>query len=160
MTTTEATKAEPVEDPSPGQAFGRALEDAVGAVATALARKAGALVDRLDAVADKGRVTEALTGLADEGLDAVAEAGGAAQRAVAEGVKAHLHGESPTRAAIRGAWQEGSPAVRAAIVTGAVGAVVLLLLSPALLLVYLLSWLVLAAVHRARPTRRPQPATA
>ena len=50
--------------------------------------------------------------------------------------------------------------MRAAIVTSGVAAVVLLLLSPALLVVYLLSWLVIAAVHRARDTRRHQVAPA
>ncbi|GAA2139967.1 hypothetical protein GCM10009844_09210 [Nocardioides koreensis] len=83
-----------------------------------------------------------------------------AQRAGAEGVKAQMHGKSPAWAAIRGVWQAGTPAVRAAIATSAVAAVVLLLLSPVLLLVYLLSWLVIAAVYRARATRQRRPTAA
>jgi hypothetical protein len=137
-----------------------ALNAVVGTVATRLERKAAGWADKLESVAGKDRSGDLVTELADEGLDAVAESGGVAQRAGAEGVKAHLHGKSPARAVLRGVWQEGSPAVRAAVVTAAVGGVVLLLLSPALLLVYLLAWLVLAAVHRARTTSPRRPATA
>ena len=132
----------------------------MGAVAAKLERKTAGWIDKLSAVAGGSDSSEALIGLADEGLDAVAESGGVAQRAGAEGVKAHVHGRSPAWAAIRGVWQAGTPAVRAAVVTSAVAAVVLLLLSPVLLVVYLLSWLVIAAVLRAQATRRRHLATA
>jgi len=140
--------------PGPAQAFGLVLDAVVGTVAAKLERKTAGWIDKLDAVAGGSASTDALTGLADEGLDAVAESGGVAQRAGAEGVRAHLHGRSPAWAAIRGVWQAGTPAVRAAVVTSAVAAVVLLLLSPVLLVVYLLSWLVIAAVLRAQASRQ------
>ena len=145
MTTTEAPTDQGAGNPSPGQAFGMALDAVVGAVAAKLERKTAGWADKLESVATKNRSSDTVTHLADAGLDAVADSGGVAQRAGAEGAKAHLHGKSPTRAAIA---------------TSAIAAVVLLLLSPALLLVYLLSWLVIAAVHRSRATRRRHPATA
>jgi len=126
------------------------LDAAVGTVAGKLERRTAGWVDRLNAVAGKGPSSDTVVELADEGLDAVADSGGMAQRAGAEGVKANMHGKSPAWAAIRSVWQSGTPAVRAAIVTSAVAAVLLLLLSPALGLVYLLSWLVLEAVTRSR----------
>ena len=140
--------------PGPAQAFGLVLDAVVGTVAAKLERKTAGWIERLDAVAGGSASTDALTGLADEGLDAVAESGGVAQRAGAEGVRAHLQGRSPAWAAIRGVWQAGTPAVRAAVVTSAVAGVVLLLLSPVLLVVYLLSWLVVAAVLRAQANRQ------
>src|SRR6476659_4353646 len=133
--------------PGPAQAFGLVLDAVVGTVAAKLERKTAGWIERLDAVAGGSASTDALTGLADEGLDAVAESGGVAQRAGAEGVRAHLHGRSPAWAAIRGVWQAGTPAVRAAVVTSAVAAAVLLV-------VYLLSWLVIAAVLRAQASRQ------
>lgn len=141
-------------DPGPAEAFGMVLDAAVGSVATKLERKTAGWIDKLNAVAGKNHSSDAMMGLTDEGLDAVGESGGMAQRAGAEGVKARMHGRSPAWAAIRSVWQTGTPAVRAAIVTSAVAAVVLLLLSPALLVVYLLSWLVIAAVYRLRATRQ------
>ena len=78
------------------------------------------------------------------------EGGGATRKAGAEGVKASLHGKNPVWAAVKGAWEAGTPVVRAAIVAAVVSAVLLLLLSPVLLLVFLLSLLVIAAVHQAR----------
>lgn len=155
MSTTEApTDQGTASGPTPAQAFGLALDAVVGAVAGRLERTTAGWIDRLSAVAGNKDSTDAIREMADEGLDAVAESGGVAERAGAEGVKARLRGKSPAWAAIRGVWQAGSPAVRAAIVTSGVAAVVLLLLSPALLVVYLLSWLVIAAVHRARAPRR------
>ena len=68
----------------------------------------------------------------------------------AEGIKASLHGKNPVWAAIKGAWQAGTPVVRAAIIAAAASAILLLLLSPVLLLVFLVSLLIIAAVHRAR----------
>jgi hypothetical protein len=130
------------------------LDAVVGTAAAKLERKTAGWIDKLDAVAGKDQSSDAIIGLADEGLDAVADSGGLAQRAGAEGVKARVHGRNPAWAAIRGVWQAGTPAVRAAIVTAGAAAVLLLLLSPALLLVYLLSLLVIAAVSRFRATRQ------
>ena len=56
--------------------------------------------------------------------------------------------------AVKAAWQDGSVAMRAAIVTAVVASIVLLLVSPVLLLVFLLSLLVIGAVHRARSAER------
>ena len=146
--------------PGPAQAFGLVLDAVVGTVAAKLERKTAGWIDKLSAVAGKRDSTDALIGLTDEGLDAVAESGSVAQRAGAEGVKAHVHGKSPAWAASRGMWQAGTPAVRAAVVASAVAAVVLLLLSPVLLVVYLLSWLVIAGVLRAQATRQRPHTTA
>jgi hypothetical protein len=146
--------------PGPAQVFGLVIDAVVGTVAARLERKTADWIDRLSAVAGKKDSTEAVVGLADQGLDAVAESGGVAQRAGAEGVRARVHGGSPARAAIRSVWQAGTPAVRAAVVTSAVAAVVLLLLSPVLLVVYLLSWLVIAAVLRAQAARQRRVTTA
>jgi len=157
MSTTEApTEQGNGNSPTPAQAFGLALDAVVGALAAKLERKTAGWIDKLNAVAGGKDSTDAILEMADEGLDAVAESGGVAERAGAAGVKARLHGKSPVWAAIRGTWQSGTPAVRAAIVTAGVAAVVLLLLSPVLLLVYLLSWLVIAAVHRSRAPRERQ----
>ena len=139
--------------PGPAQAFGLVLDAAVGTVAVKLERKVTGWLDKLDAATGKDGSSDAIMGLTDEGLDAVAESGGVLQAAGAEGVKARVHGMSPARAAVRAVWQAGGPAVKAAIVTSVVAAVVLLLVSPALLVVYLLSWLVIAAVCRFRAAR-------
>lgn len=159
MTTTETPgERDAKTDPSPAQAFGMALDAAVGTAAARLERTTARWIDKLNAVAGKAS-SEAVVELADEGLDAVAESGGVAQRAGAEGVKAQVHGRNPAWAAVRGVWEAETPAVRAAIVTAAAGSLVLLLLSPVLLVVYLLSLLVIAAVTRSRAGRR-HPATA
>lgn len=161
MTTPEAPADQRAKtNPSPAQAFGMVLDAAVGTAAVRLERKTAGWIDKLNAIAGKNQSSDAIIGLADEGLDAVADSGGLAQRAGAEGVKARVHGKSPAWAAIRSVWQAATPAVRAAIVTAAAAAVVLLLLSPALLLVYLLSLLVIAAVSRVRATRQRRLATA
>ena len=155
MRTTEGPRDQSAQSsPSPAQAFGMVLDAAVGTVAAKLERKTAGWIDKLSAVAGENHSTDAIDELTDAGLDAVAESGGLAQRAGAEGVKARVHGKSPAWAAIRAVWRAGTPAVRAAIVTSAVAAVVLLLVSPALLVVYLLSWLVIAAVCRSRATRQ------
>jgi len=116
--------------------FGLVLDAVVGTVAATVDRKTTSWIDRLNAITDRH------------------QSGGVVQQAVTEGVKARVQGKSATRAAVRGVWQGGSPEVRAAMVTSVVAAVLLLPLSPVLLVVYLLSWLVIAAVHRARPSRR------
>ena len=137
-------------DHSPASAFTSVLNAAVGGAAANLEQRVGGWADKLNGVASGGDSPGGLAGLAEEGLDELAEGGGAKQKAGAEGVKAGLHGRNPVWAAIKGAWQGGTSAVRAAIVTAAVSAGLLLLLSPVLLLVFLLSLLIIAAVHRAR----------
>jgi hypothetical protein len=146
--------------PGPARAFGMVLDATVGAVAGKLERKTAGWIDKLNSVVGRHGSSDAMVELADEGLDAVAESGGMAQRAGAEGIKAHMHGKSAAWAAIRGVWEEGTPAVRAAMVTSVLAAVVLLLVSPVLLLVYLLSWLVIAAVSQSRTRRQRHPTAA
>jgi len=68
---------------------------------------------------------------------------------------ASLRGDNPFWAAVKGFWTGGSAPVKAAIITAVVGAVLMLLvLSPVLLLVFLLSLLIIAAVTKARATRK------
>jgi len=160
VTSTAETRADPSARGDAGHGLGPVLDAVVGVVAAKLDSKTADWVDKLNAVASKSRPADAVVALADQGLDAVADSGGVLQRAGAEGVKARVHGKSPAWAAIRGAWQAGEPPTQALIVTSAVAAVVLLLVSPVLLLVYLLSWLVIAAVARARSARQHQVQTA
>jgi hypothetical protein len=138
---------------SPGGAFSSALSAAVGIAATKLERKVDVWADKLNGVGGGGDSSGGLADLADEGLDELAEGGGAAEKAGAEGAKAALHGKNPIWAAIKGAWESGTPVVRAAIIAAAAAAILLLLLSPVLLLVFLLSLLIIAAVHRARAAK-------
>ena len=141
-------------DHGPAEAFTSVLNAAIGSAATKLEQKVAVWSDKLNGVAAGGVSSGGLTALAGEGLDELAEDGGAKQRAGAEGVKAGLHGKNPAWAAIKGAWQAGTPVVRAAIIAGAASAILLLLLSPIVLLVFLLSLLIIAAVHRARAATR------
>ena len=69
---------------------------------------------------------------------------------------AKLEGKNPVRAAIESLWSNGSPAVRAAMVTAVVGMVLLLVLSPVLLLVFLISYLIFAAVRKATSDKDDQ----
>jgi hypothetical protein len=140
-------------DDSPAGAFASVLNATVGTVAAKLEQKVGGWADKLEGVAAGGG-SSGFSALADEGLDGLAEGGGAKERAGAEGVKAGLHGKNPVWAAIKGAWQAGTPVVRAAIITALASAILLLLLSPVLLLVFLVSLLIIAAVHRARSAHR------
>jgi hypothetical protein len=141
-------------DQGPAGVFTSVLNAAVGSAAAILEHKVVVWTDKLNGVAAGGVSSGGLTALAGEGLDELAEDGGAKQRAGAEGVKAGLHGKNPAWAAIKGAWQAGTPVVRAAIIAGAASATLLLLLSPIVLLVFLLSLLIIAAVHRARAATR------
>lgn len=138
---------------SPAGVFTSILNAAIGSAAAKLERRVAAWTDKLNGVAS-GDASSGLTGLADEGLDQLAEAGGTGQRAGAEGVKAGLHGANPIWAAIRAAWRSGTPVVKAAIVAAAVSLVLLLLLSPVVLIVFLLSLLIIGAVERARAARK------
>jgi hypothetical protein len=134
----------------PADAFTSVLSAAVGGVAAKLEQRVGGWADKLNGLASGGNSSKGLVGLADEGLDALGESGGATQKAGAEGVKASLHGRNPVWAAIKGAWDAGSPVVRAAIIAAVVSLALMLLLSPVLLLVFLLSLLIIAAVHRTQ----------
>ncbi len=125
-----------------------------GALQPRLEHTVGAWTDKLNGVAGESVSSDGMAALADEGLDELAEGGGAQQTAGAEGVKAGLHGKNPIWAAIKGAWQAGTPVVRAAVIAAVASVILLLLLSPVLLVVFLLSLLIIAAVHRARAPKR------
>jgi hypothetical protein len=135
---------------SPAGAFTSILNAAVGSAAAKLEQQVGGWADKLNGLASGADSSGGLPGLVDEGLDVLGEGGGAKQKAGAEGVKAVLHGENPVWAAVKGAWQGSTPAVKAAIVAAVASVILALLLSPVLLLVFLLSLLIIAAVHRAR----------
>jgi hypothetical protein len=151
-----ATSTTPTARPehSPASAFASVLNAAVGSAAAKLERQVVVWTDKLNGVAAGGDSSGDLASLADDGLDELTEGGGAKQKAGAEGVKAGLHGKSPVRAAIKGAWQAGTPVVRAAIIAAVASVILLLLLSPVLLLVFLLSLLIIAAIHQARAAKR------
>jgi hypothetical protein len=119
-----------------------------------LEKKVAGWADRLGDIASGGDAPRGLKALADKGLDELAGSGGAKQKASVEGIKAGLHGKNPMWAAIKGAWQTGTPVVRAAIIAGFAAAILLLPLSPVPLLVFLLALLVLAAVQRVRTAKR------
>jgi hypothetical protein len=140
-------------DVSAAGAFASVLNATVGTAAAKLEQKVAGWTDKLDSFAAGGG-SSGLTAVADEGLDGLTEGGGAKERAGAEGVKAGLHGKNPVWAAIKGAWQAGTPVVKAAIIAALTSAILLLLLSPVLLLVFLVSLLIIAAVHRARAASR------
>jgi len=151
MSATETSAARGVRaDQGPAGAFTSVLNAVVGSAAAKLEQKVATWADKLDGVAGGGGPSEGLVALADAGLDELAEGGGATEKAGVEGVKAGLHGRNPVWAAVKGAWQAGTPVVRAAIVAAIASAILLLLLSPVLLLVFLVSLLIIAAVHRAR----------
>jgi hypothetical protein len=151
MSATTAPAEPQISADSPAAAFTSVLNAAVGTAAARLNERVSGWTDKLDGITSGGSSGE-LGRAADEGLDDLAEGGGAKQGAAAKGAKASLHGKSPFWAAIKGAWEGGKPVVKAAIVAAFVSAVLLLLLSPVLLLAFLLSWLVIAAVQKARAT--------
>ena len=141
-------------DQTPAGAFTSVLNAAVGNAAAKLERQVDGWTDKLNGLASGDGSAGGLAGVADEGLDELADGGGAKQAAGAKGIKAALHGKNPVWAAVRGAWQGGTPVVKAAIVAAVVSAILLLLLSPVLLIVFLLSLLIIAAVHRARTAKK------
>jgi hypothetical protein len=134
--------------------FTSVLHATVGTAAAALEKRVDVWADKLDGVAAGGHTSGGLAGLADKGIDELAEGGGAKRKATAEGAKATLHGKNPLWPAIKGAWEAGTPVVRAAIIAGLASSILLLVLSPVPLLVFLLSLLILAAVQRARSSKR------
>ena len=138
---------------SPGGAFTSVLNAAVQSAAGSLEHTVGSWAGKLNSMTGGGSPPDELVSLADEGIDELAEGGGAKAKAGAEGLKAKLEGRNPFRAAIAGAWRAGTPIVRAAIVSAVVAVILLLLVSPVLLLVFLLSLLIVAAVQRVRATK-------
>lgn len=150
VSTTRGVRA----DQSASGAFTSVLNAAVGSASAKLEQQVVLWTDKLNRVAGGDASSGGLVGLADAGLDELAEGGGAKEKAGVEAVKAGLHGKNPIRAAIKGAWQAGTPVVRAAIIAAVASVILLLLLSPVLLLVFLVSLLVVAAVHRARAAKR------
>jgi hypothetical protein len=154
MSATATSTGRPVRADNPAGAFTSVLNAAVGGAAAKMEQRVVEWTDRLNGVASSGDSSGGLAELADEGLDDLAEDGGAKQTAGAAGVKAGMHGKSPFWAAVKGAWRGGTPVVRAAIVSAIVATILLLVLSPVLLLVFLLSLLIIAAVHRARAAQK------
>ena len=137
-TSTEATStAEDAPEQSPGAAFAGIMSTAVGYVAAKATRQTDEWASSLTAVAEAG-----------------GWGGGAREQAALRAAEAHGQGRNPVWAAIKGTWSGGGAKIRAAIVTAVVSLVVLALVSPVLLLVYLLSLLVIAAVMKARSGNR------
>jgi hypothetical protein len=87
-----APRAHPPAAAPPDIAFTSMLNAAMGTAAAMLEQKVVAWADKLDGGAGGGDSSGGLTGLADAGLDELAEGGGARGKAGAEGVKAGLHG--------------------------------------------------------------------
>src|SRR3954453_8346450 len=124
--------------------LGDVLNGAVGNLAAGLSSKVDGWADRLDDMAS-GAGHQAM-----EGLEDLADEGGAKQQALTRGAIAGVRGKNPLWAALKGAWSGGSAAGKAAIVTALVGALLLAVISPVLLLVFLISLLIIAAVEKAR----------
>src|SRR4051794_35831790 len=97
---------------TPAGAFTSVLNATVGSAAAKLEQQIGGWTDKLNGLASGGGSAGGLAGVADSGLDELADGGGAKQTAGAKGVKAALHGRNPVWAAIKGAWQGGTPVVR------------------------------------------------
>jgi hypothetical protein len=133
----------------PASVFASILSTAVTIAVAKLEQKVAGWIDKIQGSAED-EASSGLAELAEEGLDDLSEGAGAAQNAGIEAAKAGLHGDNPITAAIRGAWQAGTPALRAAIVTAAVAALLLLLLSPVLLIIYLISLLIITLAYQAR----------
>ena len=138
----------------PGGAFATVLNAAVQSAANSVEQTVGSWTDKLKSVASGDDPSDELVSLADEGIDKVTKGGGAKEKAGAEGLKAKLEGRNPFKAAVAGAWEAGTPVVRAAIVSAVVAVILLLLTSPVLLVVFLLSLLIIAAVQRVRASRK------
>jgi hypothetical protein len=139
---------------SPAGIFTSILDAAVAVAATKLERKVAQWADKLDAGGSQsGRGVGNLHSVVEAGLDGVAKGGGATQAAAAHGVKAHWQGNNPIWAAVHAAWKSGTPAVKATIIAALTAAIVLVLVSPVLCLVFLLSLLVISAIQHAGHAR-------
>jgi hypothetical protein len=141
-------------DDGPAGVFTSVLNAGVSSAAVVLEKKAAGWADRLTDIASGGNAREGLKSRADTGLGELADGGGAKQKATAEWIKAALHGKNQMWAAIKGAWQGGTPVVRAAIIAGFAAAILLLPVSAVPLLVFLVSLLILTVVQRVRTPNR------
>jgi len=148
-TTTSTTPREGTQH-GLASAFTSVLNAAVERAAFKLEHKVDTLAQKLNGVGAGSESSGGLAALADEGLDELGKVGGLTEKAGAEGIKAGLHGNNPVWAAVKGAWQTGTPAARAAVIAAIASAILLLLFSPVLLVVFLLSLLIVFAVHRLR----------
>jgi len=139
-----------------GSLFTDALNSTLGGATAKLSSKVDEWTDRLNDVASgtARKLYSEIGEQAAKGLEDATGDGGAKEQAITEGVAASLRGKNPFWASLKGAWSGGNAFVRAAIVTALVGVVLLLVLSPVLLLVFLLSLLVIAAVAKVRSVKR------
>lgn len=87
--------------------------------------------------------------VSSDSLGEAAEGGSATRQTGLKGAHASIQGKNPIWAATKGAWAGGCAVVRAAIVASVL-ATILLVLSPVL---FLLSLLIIAAIHRAMRAR-------
>ena len=140
-----ATKTEEQTTISPGTAFTQVMTSAIEFGAGKVSQKLDGWIGSLNDVA---------TGGANEVADAAGEGGGAQQQATIKGVQAGLQGKNPVWAAIKGAWSGGSVPAKAAVVAALVALGLLLVLSPVLLLFFLLGLLIVAAVAKARSAKQ------
>lgn len=149
MTTSTASAPRTAAPPaSPGAAFNNVISAALEVAASKVDNWINKLSD-----ASAG-IPEVPSAGGDDVADKLAEGGGATQQAGVRGVQAGLQGKNPVWAAIKGAWASASTKVRAAVVTAGVSLILLLVLSPVLLLVYVLTALILAAVSKARASKQ------
>ena len=139
---------------SPGAAFRNVMTTALEFAAAKVSQKADNWTESLNDVAGGGALGDASADLAGEGLDEVADGGGAKQQAGLKGAQAGLQGKNPVWGAIKGAWSGGGAKVKAAIVAAVVALVLLLVLSPVLLIVLLLTVLIVMIVAKARSPKQ------
>jgi hypothetical protein len=151
MTTTTASPSS-----SPGAAFSHVLSAAVDFAARKANQATEGWTEKLNDIASGGGPESddgSGGGLVDDVLEEGAEGQDAKTQAGLKGARAALQGKNPVWAAIKGAWAGGSVGVKAAIVTAIVSLVLLAALSPVLLLVFLLSLLIVAAVTKLRSSQ-------
>ena len=95
-TATSTTQGAHAEQ-SPAGAFTSVLNAAVGSAAAKLERRAVIWTDKLNGITRGDNSSGGLAALADEGLDALAEGGGAKEKAGAEGIKVGTRSGQPSR---------------------------------------------------------------
>jgi hypothetical protein len=135
-----------------GAVFTTVMSTALDFAVAKVSGTADRWTDKLNEIARHGIEdgSEGVTELVDE----AATSGGAAQQAGVRGVQAHLRGQNPVWAVVKGAWSGSNAAGKAAIVTALVGLLLMAVLSPVLLLVFLLSLLIVAAAGKAHSAKR------
>ena len=136
------------EDTTPASSAGTAFSSIMGSALGVVSAKVDDWSATLEGIA--GGVPKDASSATDGVADELAAGGGAKQQAGIRGVQAGMEGKNPVWAAIKGAWTGGSTLVRAAVVTAGVALLLMAVVSPVLLLVFLLSALVVAAVTQAR----------